>query len=316
MRNHSRATFRRGNRGFTFVEALLVVAVLAVIISLMLPALNKTRERMRVVTCANQLKQLGVYYGLYSSDNRGFLGGNVVWELRDCFNSNAPTAGYNGTYYQRSPWGASTVALAKYGFNRPTTLCPSRTYSRYYSKLHDFTDNAFYSHNQPYAMRPRNWGGNMLTPSFSLNYQDYWFFAGFGNYPTVDWANEKQWGVYTGPGYAWPSELQSPTVHLRQKRSPKAVLAMDRSWCESTMFSFYGYNDIGRISSHLGKAHKAKGAVPLAAGGNNLLLDLSVAWTPLQGEMPSYLNGYKGTVFSYGRDYYRNYIVGGNLINP
>lgn len=315
MRNRSRATFRRGNRGFTFVEALLVVAVLAVIISLMLPALSKTRERMRIITCANQLKQLGVYYGLYSSDNKGFLGGNVVWELRDCFNSNAPVAGYNGTYYQRSPWGTATVALARYGFDRPTTLCPGRTYSKYRNKV-GFIDNAFYSHTQPYNIRPRYWGGSMLTPSYSLNYQDYWFFAGFGNYPTIDWNNELQWGVYTGPGYAWPSELQSPTVHLRQKRSPKAVLAMDRSWIRNEPFATYNYNDIGDISSHLGKASKLKGAVPLADGGNNLLLDLSVAWTSLDGDVPSYTNGYKGTVFRYGRDYYRNYFVGGNLINP
>lgn len=43
---------------------------------------------------------------------------------------------------------------------------------------------------------------------------------------------------------------------------------------------------------------------------------MSVAWTPLEGAIPSYLNGYKGTVFNYGRDYYNNFIVGGNLINP
>lgn len=322
MGNGFHRTFGRGirgyegsreARGFTFVEALLVVAVLAAIIALMLPALSKTRERMRVVSCANQLKQLGIYYGLYSSDNKGFLGGCVNWGLRDCFTSVNPIDN-PGQYYERSIWGQSTTALGRYGFNRPTTLCPSRTYSRYYSKLHNFTDGPFYSFTQPQP--PRLWGGSMLISGWAHNYQDYWFFAGFTNYPTIDWANEKHWGVYTGPGYHWPSELQSPTVHLRQKRSPKAVLVMDRSWSQSTSFAYYTYNDIGRISSHLGKRSKFKAAVPEAAGGNNLLLDLSVAWTPLEGVIPSYLNGYKGTVFNYGRDYYRNFIVGGNLINP
>jgi len=57
------------NKGFTLIELLVVIAIIAILAAILFPVFAKVREKARAISCASNLKQLGLGFMQYAQDN-------------------------------------------------------------------------------------------------------------------------------------------------------------------------------------------------------------------------------------------------------
>jgi prepilin-type N-terminal cleavage/methylation domain-containing protein len=70
----------RRRKGFTLVELLVVIGIIAILVALLMPSLSKARAAARNSVCQNQLRQLCLAWRFYASDNREWLPSSGQWQ--------------------------------------------------------------------------------------------------------------------------------------------------------------------------------------------------------------------------------------------
>ncbi|MHC4538422.1 MAG: type II secretion system protein [Planctomycetota bacterium] len=78
----------RKPKGFTLIELLVVIAIIAILMAILIPALNIAREQARGIGCSSNQKSMTLAYIMYANDNDGIVCGG--WAVHNSVNGIPP----------------------------------------------------------------------------------------------------------------------------------------------------------------------------------------------------------------------------------
>jgi prepilin-type processing-associated H-X9-DG protein/prepilin-type N-terminal cleavage/methylation domain-containing protein len=237
----SRTSPRPRVAGFTLVELLVVIGIIAVLVGMLLPAINKARKAAKTTACLSNLRQYGNAFTMYTNANRGR---------------------FSPYYVGGSNPRAWLHQLKKYGGSNLARLCPEATDPNPLTAGGgDQTGGAFLC----WGPNGSNLIDNELPPaqrvletgSYGINGYIYNWASGFGSDPTGNISNDR---LSLGPNGITKNAMM---LQLPIKFAAEAPAFADALWhnawpVENTLphpnLYYHGYGDGG----HMGRFFLAR----------------------------------------------------------
>lgn len=235
---HRATGFADPRHGFTFIELLATIAVIALLLSILAPTLAAARSAARFTQCLSNVRQLGVAWALYAADHeeRALPLANPHDATTYWWGTNSPS----GVDHSR---GFIAPYLADSLRERSIYECPSQPWGTYRPQGHARTITSTYGYNGYYLAPPTTPGWNQAIghrpwlrlsqipkPWHVFVFADTLLPGGPGNLPSNNALLDPPW--LFAAGHWEPNE--SPTTAFRHNAMQAATARADGSASAST----------------------------------------------------------------------------------
>jgi prepilin-type N-terminal cleavage/methylation domain-containing protein len=216
-----RYSVRKLKRGFTLIELLVVIAIIAILIGLLLPAVQKVRDAAARMQCSNNLKQMGTALHNYAST-------------------------YNSQLPQILRYQPNTFGWGPFFFNLLPYIEQNNVYQRAYGTGAGWNNNNYRTVIKTYicpsdpsisqGMARNGWAASSYAPN-------YYMFATANPYDSTTGANQN------GPQYNIGNipDGTSNTIGIVERIGSFPAYGWSNAWCYPMSQSYWGWNSNGSI---------------------------------------------------------------------
>lgn len=270
--------------GFTIIELLVVISIIALLISLLLPALAKAKSLALRIQCASNMRQIGIAMQEYANEYRGQypMGDSASWPFGS-FGA-MPNVAYDAVRYPT--WGLGLLYYDSFGTQglnivnpRPGILSPTvQGISLIYS-----TQPGYFS--QANFVPPSIYNNNGLVVNWGNLYSGYSYWVDYGqNQYGLNYSRSTDYWVVAGqPEYSYThiyyNEDPAHEPALNPRSSPGSILVTDDAFF-TNQFATAGAPPNPSAGSFLSN-HVSENNNALPAGEHELYNDGAVIWQPM-----------------------------------